>query len=83
MTEEEIRTVRFMFFLQFLVYYLILLDLQLINFPRVCTVSQEVPSRFPHFLQPCRSGLIILTRKQYFVKFFSPTSTNNTTPVQL
>jgi len=32
---------------------LILLDLQLINFPRACTISREAPSRFPHFLQPC------------------------------
>jgi len=50
---EKIRTVRFMVFLQFLAYYLILLDLQLINFPRACTISREAPSRFPHFLQPC------------------------------
>jgi len=48
----EIRTVRFEVFLQFLAYYLILLDLQVINFPRACTISREAPSRFPHFLQP-------------------------------
>jgi len=41
-----------MVFLQILAYYLILLDLQLINFPRACTISQEASSRFPHFLQP-------------------------------
>ena len=53
---EEIRTVRFAVFLQFSAYYLILLDLQLINFPRACTISREVPSRFSHFLQPWWSG---------------------------
>ena len=53
---EEIRTVRFMVFLQFLAYYLILLDLQLINFPRAWTIFREVPSQFPHFLQPCMQG---------------------------
>jgi len=48
-------TVRFVACLQFLAYYLILLDLQLINFPRACTISREPPSRFPHFLQPWSS----------------------------
>jgi len=52
---EEIHTVRFVVCLQFLAYYLILLDLQLNNFPRACTISREAPSktRFQHFLQPC------------------------------
>ena len=49
---EEICTVRFMVFLQFLAYYLILLDLQLIDFPRACTISRETPSRFPRLLLP-------------------------------
>jgi len=39
--------------LQFLAYYLILLDLQLTNFTRACAISREAPSRFSHFLQPC------------------------------
>jgi len=41
-----------MVFLQFLAYYLILLDLQLIDFPRACTISRETPSRFPRLLLP-------------------------------
>ena len=49
---KEIRTAPFVVFLQFLAY-LILLDLQLINFPRAGTISWEAPSRFPQFLQPC------------------------------
>ena len=40
------------FFLQFLAYYLILLDLQLIDFSRACKISRLTPSWFPHFLQP-------------------------------
>ena len=47
---DEIHTVRFVVCLQLLAYYLILLDLQLINFPWACTNSQEAPSRFPHFM---------------------------------
>jgi len=35
---------------------LILLDLQLINFPQACIISQEAPSCFPHFLQPWLQG---------------------------
>jgi len=38
--------------LQFFEYYLILLGLQLINFPRACTVSRGGLSLFPHFFQP-------------------------------
>jgi len=49
--KEEIRRFRFVVFLQFLAYYLILLDLQLNNFPQACTLFWEAPSRFPHFLQ--------------------------------
>jgi len=50
---EDIRTVRFVVCLQSFAYYLILLDSQLLNYPRACTISGEAPSRFPHFLQPC------------------------------
>ena len=53
---EEIRTVHFVVCLQFVAYYLILLDLQLINFPRTCMISREALSWFPHFLQPCLSA---------------------------
>ena len=50
---EEMCAVCLVICLQFLAYYMILLGLQLINFPRACTISREAPSRFPHCLQPC------------------------------
>ena len=64
---EEIRTIRFAVFLQLLAYYLILLDLQLINFPRACTISREAPSRFPHFLQPWLWTTHLFTKNEWYL----------------
>jgi len=49
---EENCVVHLVICLQFLAYYLILLELQSDNFLRACTISREALSWFPHFLQP-------------------------------
>jgi len=52
---EEIRTVRFVVCLQSFACYLILLDLQLINFPRACKISGKLLPDFYTFCSPvCR-----------------------------
>jgi len=54
---KEICTINLLICFQFFACHLILLDLQLINFPRACMISWEDPSRFPHFIQPWSSSL--------------------------
>jgi len=60
-------------------YYLILLDLQLINFPRVCRISWEAPSQFPRFYQPCEQSWIRFRQQNSPSRAFAAGSKMDTT----